>query len=144
MVVQLGPNKVRWVMTPEAHTALLDQLAQLRRDVSVLAGQGLEEGIVRLPIAQAARRLQVLTSVVDAAAITADSCVAIGRSVQAKDDDGNLMHYAIVFPGDGDPAQGWVSADSPLGSALLGAKPGTTVMVDAPAGRWNVTVLNVD
>jgi YD repeat-containing protein len=136
-------SRQRWMMTTEAHTQLVDELAQLRGEIASLAGQGLEEGIVRLPIAQAARRLRTLTSVVDAATITEMRCGAIGRRVEARDADGNLMQCTIVFPGDGDPAKGFVSADSPLGAALLGAQPGATVLVDAPAGQWRATVVDV-
>ena len=53
------------------------------------------------------------------------------------------MSYTIVFPGDGDPSRGWVSADSPLGSAVLGARAGESVHVAAPVGRWRVTVVAV-
>jgi transcription elongation GreA/GreB family factor len=47
-------------------------------------------------------------------------------------------------PGDGDPARRCVSADSPLGSALLGARPGAAVEVAAPGGSWSVVVLAVE
>jgi transcription elongation GreA/GreB family factor len=130
-------------MTAHAHERLLDELAELRRDVAYLAGQGLEEGIVRLPIAQAVRRLEVLGSVVDAAVVTDERCVAIGHAVEVRDGDGDVMSLSIVFPGDGDPERGWVSADSPLGSALLGVAEGAEVVVDAPAGRWTATVIEV-
>jgi transcription elongation factor GreA len=143
MISNVAPRPT-WPMTAEAHAQLLDELAQLRRVVATLGGQGLEEGIVMLPVAQAARRLRVLGTVVDAATVTDETCVAIGRNVEALDGEGNPMRFSIVFPGEGDPAQGWISADSPLGAALLGAQPGARVMVDAPAGPWRVTVLDVD
>ena len=44
-------------MTGEAWERLVDEIAQLRADLASLAGQGLEEGIVRLPLAQASRPL---------------------------------------------------------------------------------------
>jgi transcription elongation GreA/GreB family factor len=49
-----------------------------------------------------------------------------------------------VFPGGGDPAQGWISADSPLGSAILGCMPGDRVDVTAPAGPRVVTMVSVE
>ncbi|HEY7024539.1 MAG TPA: GreA/GreB family elongation factor [Candidatus Limnocylindrales bacterium] len=136
-------QRPKWPMTAEAHAQLLDELAKLRRDVATPGGQGLEDGVVRLPIVHAARRLEVLGTVVDAATITDETCVAIGRDVEVLDGDGHPMRFSIVFPGAGDPAQGWISADSPLGAALLGALPGARVMVDAPAGPWSVTVTDV-
>jgi transcription elongation factor GreA len=131
-------------MTADAFERLLDEIAQLRRDVAFLAGQGLEEGIVRLPVAQAARRLETLGAVAETAAVTKQRCVAIGRRVALRDGDGQQFDYSIVFPGDGDPLQGWISADSPLGSALLGAEPGATVMVQAPVGAWPATIVEVE
>ncbi len=136
-------SRQRWMMTTEAHTQLVEELAQLRGELASLAGQGMDEGIVQLPIAQAARRLQTLASVVDRATITEKQCGAIGRRIKARDGDGNVIHCTIVFPGDGDPARGHVSADSPLGAALLGTQPGAKVMVDAPMGSWPVTVIDV-
>lgn len=36
-----------------------------------------------------------------------------------------------------------VSASSPLGAALLGARAGDTVVVDGPAGPWECTILEI-
>jgi transcription elongation GreA/GreB family factor len=38
---------------------------------------------------------------------------------------------------------GGVSPDSPLGRALLGAKPGDQVKVDAPRGSWRARVVSI-
>jgi transcription elongation GreA/GreB family factor len=131
-------------MTSDAITLLIDEIARLRQDLVALTGGGLEEGIVRLPVANAERRLQTLTQVLDAADVVEDEeCVAIGRRVTLHDDDGERMSCAVVFPGDGDPANGWIGADSPLGAAILGARPGETCHVRAPAGDWRVTVVSV-
>jgi len=132
-------------MTREAIILLAGEVARLREDLVALTGRGLEEGIVRLPVANAERRLQTLTDVLGAAEVTGDAqCVAIGRRVSLRDDDGEPISCAIVFPGDGDPSNGWISADSPLGSAVLGARPGDACRVDAPAGSWSVTVVGVE
>ena len=68
----------------------------------------------------------------------------IGRRVTLLEEEGDSVTYALVFPGDGDPVQGWISADSPLGAAVLGCTPGDTVEVMAPAGPRVVTVLSVE
>ena len=60
------------------------------------------------------------------------------------EEEGDSVTYALVFPGDGDPVQGWISADSPLGAAVLGCTPGDIVEVMAPAGPRVVTVLSVE
>lgn len=133
-----------WPLTKEALERLVDEIAQLRQDLSSLTGQGLEEGIVRLPVTLAARRLETLHRVLERAEVVSDSaCATIGRQALLRDESGEHMTYWIVFPGDGDPAQGWISADSPLGTAILGAKAGDVVEVDAPNGTWFATVVSV-
>jgi transcription elongation GreA/GreB family factor len=134
-----------WPLTREAWDRLVDEVARLRESVSTMAGQGLEEGIVRLPVAIATRRLETLNEVLGRCVLVDETgCVAIGRRATLRDGDGALMSYEIVFPGDGDVEKEWVSADSPLGVALLGASAGDVVHVDAPAGRWSVSVVSVD
>ena len=134
----------RWPMTNEARTALLDEIAELRKDVATLAGSApSDDGVVRLPLAHAARRLETLEDVLADAELVDDGRAVIGRRVELHDEDGESMSYTIVFPGDGDPSRGWVSADSPLGSAVLGARAGESVHVAAPVGRWRVTVVAV-
>ena len=134
-----------WPLTSEARDHLVGELARLRADVAGMAGEGLEEGVLRLPIAMAARRLEILTGVLERSLVVDDlACAAIGRRTIVRDADGVAMTFRIVLPGDGDPDMGWISADSPLGSAVLGASAGDVVEVPAPAGRWWVTVVAVD
>jgi len=133
----------RWPMTREAWLTLVDELGRLRADVASLAGE-LADGVVDLGVIKAARRLDVLSAVLDAAErIHESERAVIGRRVTVLEPDGESVSYGLVFPGDGDPAQGCISADSPLGSAILGCVPGDRVEVTAPAGRRLVTVLSV-
>jgi transcription elongation GreA/GreB family factor len=133
----------RWPMTREAWLTLVDELGRLRADVASLAGE-LADGVVDLTVIKAARRLDVLSAVLDAAErIHESERAVIGRRVTVLEPEGESVSYRLVFPGDGDPAQGCISADSPLGSAILGCVPGDRVEVTAPAGRRLVTVLSV-
>ncbi len=52
--------------------------------------------------------------------------------------------YHLVGAAEADPAEGRISNESPLGRALLGAKAGDTVEVDAPGGitRFRVVKIN--
>ena len=133
----------RWPMTGEAWFTLVGELGRLRADVASLAGE-LADDVVDLAVIKAARRLDVLSAVLDAAERIHESEQAvIGRRVTVLEPEGESVSYRLVFPGDGDPAQGRISADSPLGSAVLGCVPGDRVEVTAPAGRRLVTVLSV-
>jgi len=65
-----------------------------------------------------------------------DGLVSVGMLVEIEDEAGETMEVEIS-------SVGGVSPDSPLGSALLGAKVGDTVDVDAPRGSWRATVRGV-
>jgi transcription elongation factor GreA len=63
--------------------------------------------------------------------------VGIGSTVEVEDEKGERMTVEIS-------SVGGVSPDSPLGRALLGAKPGDKVKVEAPRGAWNARVVSID
>ena len=63
--------------------------------------------------------------------------VGIGSTVEIEDvAKGDRMTVEIS-------SVGGVSPDSPLGRALLGAKPGDEVEVDAPSGSWQARVVAI-
>jgi transcription elongation factor GreA len=62
--------------------------------------------------------------------------VGIGSTVEIEDDKGERMTLEIS-------SVGGISPDSPLGSALLGAKEGDEVDVKAPRGSWRARILSV-
>jgi transcription elongation GreA/GreB family factor len=134
----------RWPMTREAWLALVDELGRMRGDALSLAGE-LVDGVVDLAVTRTARRLDLLSAVLESAdQIHEPARAVIGRRVTVLEAEGETATYALVFPGDGDPAQGWISADSPLGSAVLGCRPADRIEVRAPAGRRFVTVLSIE
>ena len=51
--------------------------------------------------------------------------------------------YTLVFPQDADIDQGRLSVLAPLGTALLGAKGGDVVEVNAPAGLRRIKVVRI-
>src|SRR6187402_1025673 len=62
--------------------------------------------------------------------------VGIGSTVEVEDEQGQRMTVEIS-------SVGGVSPDSPLGRALLGAKPGEEVKVEAPKGSWKAKVVSI-
>lgn len=48
--------------------------------------------------------------------------------------------YHIVGSAEADPAEGKISVESPLGKALMGAKVGQKVVVNAPAGQISFVI----
>jgi transcription elongation factor GreA len=64
---------------------------------------------------------------------------AVGSRVEIEDDKGERMTVEISAVG----GPGTVSPDSPLGTALLGARVGDAIDVNAPRGAWRARVVAV-
>jgi transcription elongation factor GreA len=71
-----------------------------------------------------------------------DGVARLGARVTVQDAHGE-MTYVIVGPTEVDPRAGRISAQSPIGSALIGARAGDTVTVAAPAGTLKLKVIGV-
>ena len=88
------------------------------------------------------RRITILRSrlensvLIDEEAAAASDAVAIGSTVHIEDEHGDAMEVEIS-------SVGGVSPDSPLGKALLGAKVGDEVEIEAPRGSWRARVLSI-
>jgi transcription elongation factor GreA len=86
------------------------------------------------------RRIRVLRDRLSRAVLVdeeaADGAVGVGSKVELEDEQGGRMEVEIS-------SVGGVSPESPLGRALLGAKVGDEVEVDAPSGRWQARILSV-
>ena len=63
--------------------------------------------------------------------------VTVGSRVELEEQDGERITIEIS-------SVGGVSADSPAGRALLGAKVGDEVEIDAPKGSWRARVLSIE
>ena len=73
-----------------------------------------------------------------------DGEVDIGERVALRNTlTGDVREYRIVGTGEGDPANGDISHESPVGSALLGRRVGDVVDVAVPRGFLRLEVLNV-
>jgi transcription elongation factor GreA len=84
-------------------------------------------------------RIRTLRHRLDNAEIVEESAgdvVGVGSVVEVVDDGGQTLTVEVSAVG----GAGTVSPTSPLGSALLGRKPGETVDVSAPRGSWKATI----
>ena len=71
--------------------------------------------------------------------------VTIGCKVTVGNPAGAVMGtYKIVGSQESDPMNGIISEESPFGKALVGAKEGDTVTVEAPSGSIVYTVLKIE
>lgn len=85
------------------------------------------------------RRIAILRHRVENAVIVEaadDGVVGVGSVVEVEDESGARFEVEIS-------SVGGVSPESPLGSALVGAKVGDSVPVQAPKGAWTAKVVAV-
>ena len=74
-----------------------------------------------------------------------DDSVSMGAKVTVvrKNDKAKLV-YEIVGFSQSDPANGKISDESPVGRALIGAKAGETVVVEAPVGNIEFQIKKIE
>jgi transcription elongation factor GreA len=72
--------------------------------------------------------------------------VRIGSTVTVMEEgfEDEAETYYIVGAHEADPSNGRISNESPIGSALLGAKLGQTVTIHVPAGEIQLKVTGIE
>lgn len=74
-----------------------------------------------------------------------DGRVGIGSVVRVRDvATGDVFEYTLVGSLEGDPARGRISAEAPIGRALLGHVHGAHVEATPPRGAVVLEILDVD
>ena len=86
---------------------------------------------------------EILQHVVIVDESSSTDVVAIGCKVTVKGPAGEAA-YTIVGSQEADPMHGIISEESPFGKALIGAKEGDNVAVEAPQGVITYTVLKIE
>ncbi|MDD6658923.1 MAG: transcription elongation factor GreA [Eubacteriales bacterium] len=76
---------------------------------------------------------------IDKDAVSMGSVVTVKRL-----SDGVQAKYEIVGFAQSNPAEGKISDESPVGMALVGAKEGETVVVEAPIGNLEYEIVSID
>jgi transcription elongation factor GreA len=87
------------------------------------------------------RRITILRDRLDRAVLvdedaTTGDTVSVGSKVEVEDEQGAKLQIEIS-------SVGGVSPDSPVGRALLGAKVGDKVEIQAPSGAWLARVVSL-
>ena len=70
--------------------------------------------------------------------------VSIGTKVTVKDESGAEDEYEIVGTAEADIYSNKISNESAVGAALIGARAGETVTVQAPGGHYTLTVIKIN
>ena len=146
-------------MTPEGYKQIEDEIARLKKDrprrIKILqAARALGDLSENTEYTEAKRdlghlqsRLRYLGKQLKYAEIIKtkdDGKIDLGKSVVLKfDDDDDTEQYKIVGRMEANLAAGKISFDSPLGQAIMKKEAGTTVAVEAPAGEYKVTIVEV-
>jgi len=82
--------------------------------------------------------------VIDSDSITTDK-VGVGTKVTLQDMKvGDVVQYSIVGSAEADPIAHKLSNESPVGSAIMGHKPGDKVTVSVPQGSRKYKVLTIE
>lgn len=147
-----GGRNETWPMTLEAFQALEADALRMSQELARTNGytSGHMSGEPDAPVfipnisgQQLVRQYDAVREVLLAAVVVDEPDVAvIGRRVTLEDEDGSA-DYALVIPGEGDPTNGWISVDSPVGSAVLGKRVGERVSIQAPAGVRHATITKI-
>jgi transcription elongation GreA/GreB family factor len=119
----------------------LDALADLAERMS--HGQRSEEDFVlhRRLLEQVEELSAVLQRAEDVSSVREDpSIVELGDEVVVEFADASVETYALVHPVEAKAADGQISVRTPLARALLGARPGEWVVVEAPAGAYTCRI----
>jgi transcription elongation factor GreA len=70
--------------------------------------------------------------------------VHLGSTVKVKNlTSGSESEYTIVGSAESDPINAKISNESPIGRALVGAKPGQTVTATAPSGEIQLRIISI-
>jgi transcription elongation factor GreA len=71
--------------------------------------------------------------------------VDLGERVRLRDLDTGARHeFELVGSLEADPGAGRISAESPLGRALIGRRRGDVALVDAPKGQVRFRILGIE
>ena len=75
----------------------------------------------------------------------ANDTVDVGERVRLRDlDTGSRLTYELVGSFEADPASGRISAESPVGRALIGRRRGEVALVQAPKGEVRLRVVSIE
>lgn len=93
-------------------------------------------------------RLRRLDHLIDSSVVIADTGkrdkVYLGAKVVLEKATGGRLEVHLVGQNEIDPLQGRISAESPLGKALLGSDPQGEIEVEGPRGKQRYRLVSVD
>ena len=135
-ITRRGADRLR-----QQANGLLEQKCALLKGPGAASADAL--GNMRRIEAALHRIQQTLDSVIVAEPPADSEKVGFGASVHIRYHNGEEETYQIVGADEAEPAQGRISASSPLAQSLMNSKVGDSVRFKSPAGDQELTVLAV-
>jgi len=147
--------------TPEGYQKLIDELnyltqvrrEEIKKDIAEARSFGdlsenAEYDAARDEQAKTEARIKELEELIRNAKVIDDdeidkSVVSIGSTVKLKDSKGKIAEYSIVGSNEADPDAFKISDQSPIGKRLIGARAGTKITIEVPAGKVVFDILEV-
>ncbi|MBU4487140.1 MAG: transcription elongation factor GreA [Candidatus Delongbacteria bacterium] len=103
-----------------------------------------KEDLTRIDIRIAELETYIADSQIIIKSKTKDKFIRILSKVRIKDHTRNKeLEYTLVSQAEADPAEGKISADSPIGKGLLGKKAGAKFTIKIPIGDIEVEVIEI-
>lgn len=146
-------------MTPEGYKQIEDEIARLKKDrprrIKILQqarsmgdlSENTEYTEAKRDLGHLQSRLRYLGKQLKYAEVIKtkdDGKVDLGKVAVLKfEDDDETEEYKIVGRMEANLSENKVSFDSPLGSAIMKKEAGTMVTVEAPAGSYQVKIVEV-
>lgn len=115
-------------------------LGDLRENAEYSAALERQE-FVRARLSQLTRRQSELSSI-DLRDVPRDRA-GFGSRIRLEGEDGECRSWQLVFAEFADFDDGMISLGSPLGRAVLGARPGDKVQLQAPSGQRGFLVVEI-
>ena len=144
--VRLRRSGVNNYITREGAERLRRRLIDLREERSALTHQ-VENPDTRSVLKRLEGECQKLQSILESAMIAEPPSdqgkIALGAWVRFRDEGGEEEYYQIVGADEANPGEGRISSVSPLGRVLLTRRTGEIVHFQTPAGRRELTILDV-
>ncbi len=97
--------------------------------------QGMNEGRME-ELKEILKNAQIIT------ASSQHKTVMVGSTVSVKF-NGHERSFTIVGPAEANPAQGFISNESPLGAAFMGKQKGEELEVLVPSGKMKYKILDI-
>ncbi len=146
-------------LTPTAHLKLTEEYKSLtqegREAIRIRIAEAREHGDLRENaeydtakndqglMEARIREIRYILDNCEVSEATNSGSVEIGTIATVRNDEGEELDIFIAATHNKDTSMLLASPDSPLGSALLGANPGSTVTFKAPGGSFEYEVLSI-